>query len=107
MNIHEPDGASGSSSVPVEALMSVTIGGQWRTLVTISWCTGHYSSPDEVVSSSSEAESDQVSPHVWHYWYLTHHMTTQSDGELSEDGKSDSETEVAMDTAEHVPQQLT
>lgn len=35
------------------------------------------------------------------------YMTTQSDGELSEDDKSDSETEVAMDTAEHVPQQLT
>lgn len=70
MNIHESDEASGSSSVPAEALMSVTIG-------------------DEVISSSSESESDQ------------------SDGELSEDDKSDSETEVAMDTAEHVPQQLT
>lgn len=30
MNIHESDEASGSSSVPAEALMSVTIGGQWR-----------------------------------------------------------------------------
>ena len=64
MNIHEPDEASGSSSVPVEALMSVTIGGQWRALATILWCTGHYSSPDEVISSSSGEESDQVSQHV-------------------------------------------
>lgn len=63
-----------------------------------------------MVSSSSEAESDQVSPYVWyiHPLYLALHVL-QSGSELSEAeaDQSDSEAEDAMDTAEHEPQQLT